>query len=65
MKVRNRPVKCDMLLIDDQEYRLSVMTHRQKIIVRLEKNGKLIADNELNFAQFTGRLTQPESETIP
>ena len=55
MKVRKRPIPMDSLCIEHKGYKLSMMSHRNKITVRIEKDG-LVLDEWLTPEQLISRL---------
>lgn len=56
MKVSKRTVPMDSLCIEHKGYKLRLMTHHQKVIVGIEKDGKIALDEWLTPEQLISRL---------
>lgn len=56
MKTSKRPMPMDALCVAEKGYQLRILTHRNKLVVNIEKDGRLVLDEWLTLAQLISRL---------
>lgn len=56
MKTSKRPIPMDALCVEDKDYKLRLLTHRNKIIVAIEKEGLPIFEELLTVGELVSRL---------
>lgn len=56
MKVSKRTTPMDALCVEDKGYMLRILTHRNKLIINIEKDKRLVLDEWLTLSQLISRL---------
>lgn len=56
MKTRKRHIPMDALCVEEKGYMLRMLTHRNKIIINIEKDGRLIHDEWVTLTKLISLL---------
>ena len=65
MKISKRPMPMDALCVEEKGYKLRILTHRNKLVVNIEEDGRLMYDEWLTMKQLISLLMRDPAAMLP